>query len=358
MDKALSAAAGAPLEEAAAAQLLWQHAAVIKALPAETLAEAASDFHKSFTDANPGPGTFPVPGEISATRFRRPYLTAGHAAPSPQQDGPNTASIPPSGGITATDYTRGYLDAGHAADSPSNKADGGAPPAPGASNGSRVFYRNTARDGAKAAMQAMHDHIAQTFPDLCPMKEDPHSAPMPEPGPLPRPAGAAKAAEAATAPEQPEPQPEAVATAPEPEAVAKAMGASAPDLVKALAEVMSPVLAELTATRGQLAEAQELLKAQGETLAAQNATLATHGEVLDAIAGQPDPNGPHRGAPLQAGLAKAAVPAPLSPAQSSERAQLMVYDELHRTWRDSPDPTARLAAEQAMARMRGLPGAG
>jgi hypothetical protein len=81
--------------------------------------------------------------------------------------------------------------------------------------------------------------------------------------------------------------------------------------------------------------------------------------MLDAIAGQPDQNGPYRGAPLQQFPAgKAMAPTTLSPAQAAEQSQRMVYEELHRTWRESPDATARLAAEDAMAKMRGIPSGG
>jgi hypothetical protein len=379
MDKALSAATqpGDWLEDATKAQALWQHAATIKGLPPETADELGAEMHKAFADANPGPGTFPTPAELTPQRFRRPYITAGHAAPSPQQDGPNTAAIPESGGITATDYTRSYLEAGHAADSPQNKADGGAPPMPGASNSGRTFYRNTSRDNAKAAMQAMHDHIAQTFPDLCPMHGDPNASEPPKPNPLPRPAGSVKADESAPAAETPvakaakpaKPKKttadeglmtreEAIAwLASEPDILAKAAGAgaglSAPDVVKAaVADVMSPLLAELAAARAQLDGQAGLLEAQAKAQRKAN-------KYLDSIAGQPDQNGPYRGAPLQQFPAeKAMAPAAVSPAQAAEQAQRMVYEELHRTWRDSPDATARLAAEDAMAKMRGIPGGG
>jgi hypothetical protein len=60
-------------------------------------AEAA---HKSIPglEADPGPGTFrePVtPPEPGA--YDRPYLDAGHAAPSPQHQPPNAAPLPPQG---------------------------------------------------------------------------------------------------------------------------------------------------------------------------------------------------------------------------------------------------------------------
>lgn len=340
MGKALDAAATAPLPEAGAMQLLWQHALTLKGADPEIVSEVSGALHKAFADANPGPGTFPVPGELSAQRFRRPYITEGHAAPSPGQDGPNTAQVPPPGGISATQFNRDYLSDGHAADSPQNKADGGAPPKPGASNGGRVFYRNTARDNTRAAMQAMHDHIAATFPDLCAMNPGPEADPAPQPGPLPRPAGSSKAAKAEKPAKRRDPEP---AAARQPEPAAKAAGAASPDLVKAAVAEAAAGLA------GQLAETRQLLEAQAEVLKKQAA-------VLDAIAGQPDPASPYRGAALPYQGKTATAPAgPLSMAGAAEQAQAHVYAELYREWRESPDPAARLAAERAMEKMRGLP---
>lgn len=338
-DKALDAAASAPLEEAGAAQLLWQAAVTLKGADPEAVAEVSGALHKAFADANPGPGTFPTPGELSAQRFRRPYLTAGHAAPSPGQDGPHTAQIPESGGITAGQFNRDYISDGHAADSPSNKADGGDPPRPGASNASRLFYRNTARDNTRAAMQAMHDHIASTFPDVCAMKSDPEADPMPQPGPLPRPVGSAKNAK----PAKQDPEPAAPAVPGPAEPVAKAAGAAVPDLIKA-------AVAEATAgLSAQLAAATALLENQGKV-------LKKASKVLDAIADQPDPVSPYRGAALQQQNSKAAAPAgPLTMAGAAEQSQSMLYAELHQQSLNSPDPTTRLAAERAMEKMRGLP---
>jgi hypothetical protein len=343
-EKALDAAASAPLPEAGAMQLLWQHAITLKAADPEIVSEVSGALHKAFADANPGPGTFPTPGELSPQRFRRPYLTAGHAAPSPGQDAPHTAKIPPSGGITAGQFDRGYLDAGHAADSPQNKADGGDPPKPGASNGGRLFYRNTSRDNTRAAMQAMHDHIASTFPDVCAMKSDPEADPMPKPGPLPRPVGSAKEAKAG---KRRDPAP-ATAPAPaapvQPEAVSKAAGAMSPDIVKAaVAEAVTEALAARDAGyEEELRKLRKLIKSQGD--------------VLDAIADQPDPASPYRGAALPQNTKTTTAPAgPLTMAGAAEQSQAALYAELHREWLTTPDPTTRLAAERAMERMRGIP---
>jgi hypothetical protein len=341
MQKALEAAASAPLDQAGALNVLWQHAGTLKGADPEVVAEVSEALHKAFADANPGPGTAPTPGEITAQRFRRPYIAAGHAADSPQARGPNTASIPASGGITAGDYTRGYLGTGHAADSPANKGED-TPPKPGASNGGRVFYRNTARDNTKAAMQAMHDHIAQTFPDLCPMKDDPHADEPPSPNPLPVPARkTAKAVKAKANTGTPAEAP--AVQEPPAEPVVKASGAAQPDLVKAaVAEAVTEALSQRDTEYAD--ELRKLLK-----------TIKKQNTMLDAIASQPDPAGPYRGAPLQADERKTTAPAGLSMAGAAERSRQMVYEQLHAEWRNSPDPTTRLAAEKAMAQMREIP---
>ena len=75
-----------------------------------------------------------------------------------------------------------------------------APEVPGVP--SRVFYTRMQRENAQQAMRSMHDHIAATFPDLCPMHgpgrmgEPPsHARPVPVGVGGPVPHGATKAAE-------------------------------------------------------------------------------------------------------------------------------------------------------------------
>src|SRR6185437_10492577 len=118
-------------------------------------------------DANPGPGTAPTPAAVTPGQFKRPYLTAGRARPSFQQQGPNTATVP-TGQISATDYNRGLITGGHAADSPANKGAYDLVP-DGTGQLTRVKYTGIQRDNARQAMSVVHDHVAQTFPDLCPM---------------------------------------------------------------------------------------------------------------------------------------------------------------------------------------------
>lgn len=166
MQKALRDAGSAPLEEATKSTELWQHAETLKGTELEILDEIRFEAFKSYSDAQVGPGSFPKPTELNPTSFRRPLITADHQAPSPDHAGPNTHSVP-TDHIAANDFQRGPLTAGQAADSPANKSGVIEAPLP-VGEPSRVYYRNGMRDKAKSAMQAMHDHIAQTFPDLCP----------------------------------------------------------------------------------------------------------------------------------------------------------------------------------------------
>ena len=157
--KAFEAATSAPMGEfqqaAEKASQAWTAARILKSVPADLYEEVMAEAHKAFRDANPGPGSAPQPGEMSAQRYNRPYITAGHSAPSPDHDGPNKAPIHPEH-ISASDFSRGLITAGHAADSPENDMSRPEPvPAPAVPGvPSRVFYSNTQRQNAAQAMRA------------------------------------------------------------------------------------------------------------------------------------------------------------------------------------------------------------
>ena len=171
------------------------------------LADLRGAAYKAFRDANPGPGSFPEPGQISPTRFKRPYISDGHGAASPGYQGPHTAKIPEEGGIVSTDYQRPYLDAGHASESPDNQHTPGpmqAPPSTGVptSEPARGFMSSNGIASMQHSMNRMHDHISRRFPDVCPMEASLGIAsnPVPVPGGVPKPSkapGARKAAKAA-----------------------------------------------------------------------------------------------------------------------------------------------------------------
>ncbi len=158
-------------------------------------AEAREELHKAFEDAYPGTHASPK-DPPPATRFRRGYLRAGRA----RENASSTSKhLPrPGGGLEASDYRRPLITAGHEADAPANKAaeaivealaktlgveveearaavapllaKGDTKPAGGSST--RTFYTNAAKEQQRNAMQALHDHIARTFPDICPLDVD------------------------------------------------------------------------------------------------------------------------------------------------------------------------------------------
>jgi hypothetical protein len=186
--KAMDMSASGTMTEAARATKLWTHAQTLKSLRLADIMSLQAEAHKAFRDANPGVSSFPTPGHITAERYRRGPITAGHAALSPGQESPHTA-LAPSGQIDAGQFGRGFVQDGHAADSPANKGIG----VP-----TSVDYVPTIRENGEQAMRAMHDHVTQTFPDVCclgPESMGALSKPVPAPQGTPAP-HAAKAEQA------------------------------------------------------------------------------------------------------------------------------------------------------------------
>lgn len=370
--KALTATASAPLEMAQAAMHLWQHAETIKATSPEDLTDLRWDGFKSFMDAQSGPGSFPVPSELTATRFTRPLITPGHQATAPGSGEPRHGGVP-AGQASAAQFGRDYTEAGHAADSPQNTGQPGPAVTPPSQTGrpTRMFYRNTAKDQARQAMLAMHDHIAQTFPDLCPM-HGPGMAGEPPAGARPVPVG--KTAQPGTGAPQAVPEPAAEGTGPA--EVTKAAG----DTERArLAEAV--LSGDVTLASARLALGVEVPKAlapaeyvaelvQGPDIASVVADAVTKAvaplttkiaeqqKQLDDMADQPDPyTAPWRGGALPAAL-KALSPAPggqETAAMAQDRARAALQQELLETARCSPDPADREAAYSALFKMGGFP---
>lgn len=152
-----------------------------EAMEAHVMAEARADLHKMFKASNPmapehmtpvGPGKNPDP-----SRFTRPYISGGHAndsAKSGQHPRIPAASHVPA----ASQFTRGTIDAGHAADSPMNGSTGSTPsqsssmttPTKAPGEGKAVeadLTKAGARERAQAALIAVHDHLADEYPDAC-----------------------------------------------------------------------------------------------------------------------------------------------------------------------------------------------
>lgn len=326
--KALDAAANAPLEEAGRMTQLWQYASTLKAADGVMLDEIRDDMHKSFTDANPGPSTFPTPMELSPVRFRRPVIRDGHAVPGTDYDGPNTAPIPPSGGIHADEFNRGYLAGGHAADSPSNKNTAVMPAPVPTGSAQRTYYRNIQRDSARSAMEAMHDHIAQTFPDLCSMSgpgtggEEPVGA-----RPVPTPVGKAEKSD------------KKVKKAHQP-VVEKAATLDA-DLVKsAVVDALTPLAAQLELLTKALKDEQE-----------KNSKLAATVEELSNMA---DPTVTAFKGVAAPDALKSSTSVTSTVASAAERTQAALMAALNDQARHSPDPSEREAAWAKLYQMNGI----
>lgn len=325
-DTALDMASNGSLEDAMKAAKMWQDAVTLKGTDASVLEDIREDQYKAFKDANVGPASFPKPTELHATQFRRPALTAGQANAGPGHQGPNTHSVP-SGTISADQYMRGPLTAGQAADSPSNKSTATiAAPVP-AGEASRVYYRNTQRDSARSAMRTMHDHIAQTFPDLCPMAGPGQGGNAPEgQRPVPVPQLAGKAAETAPVVEA-EPVKKNKKSK-----VNKAVGMTAdanPELLK--------MMSDLAAQVGTLTKANKKLQ-----------------KTVDALADLPDPStAPFKGLAHKS-MSMAAPAAARTVADTAEQTRMMMLRELEMQFRSTPDPAEREAAWKALTKMRGL----
>jgi hypothetical protein len=401
--KAMDMAATGSLEEAARATALWTHAQTLKSVGIADMQALQEEAHKAFRDANPGVSSFPTPGHISAERFRRGSITAGHAADSPGHEGPHTAPVP-AGQISASQFGRSFIQDGHAADSPANKGQG----VP-----SRTEWVPTIRENAQAAMRAMHDHVAQTFPDVCALGPDEPHGIMSRPVPVPQgtpPVHAAKIADEEAAlskmsdlgeddvfkaqkklrkklgkkvlsgkmtvdearakigravaqkaggqttlgvtgalgmsgmksevvpaePAAPAPAATEAFKAMYPVQIVNGGGAGngfgvQPDVVKSAVEAAVEPLLE------RLASYEEIVKRQGE--------------ILDSLAGLPDPNV----AAFRGMAVKSARPAGMQTVpEIAERTQATLFRELEVQWRTNPDPVQREAAWRSLQKMRGM----
>ena len=371
--KAFDAAASSTLEEAREAAKMWQHALALKNADPVEIVSLRDEAHKMFCDANPGPGTFPEPGELMPGQFKRPYLTEGHANPSPGRGGSVDAKVPTED-VEAADFHRDHLDAGHASDSPSNKSH--TPiiaPAPLPPGMSRTYYRNAERDAARSAMTAMHDHIAHTFPDLCPM-EGPGSGGEPAMGarPVPIPSSANKSAKG-----------KKVLKKGRKGAVVKknvkrvksakdmvtksAVGSKVAPSTKKVAPKKSSVnksAARARLVKAAVAQATGPLSGQLKSVTKALKTAQRHNKKLqarvDTLGAMPDPReAPFRGVAQQTPsmLSKSAKPLPAGARSVAEYAEQVKLNEIRAMQEQarSHDPAEREAAWNVLMKMGGLP---
>jgi len=129
------------------------------------LADARALVHKAFSDLHHGAAV--AMKDVTPGQFQRPYLSAGHAPLSAPSSRP--ASVPPSSHVPdPDDFDRPLITAGHEAEAPGSRGDN-LDTTSVASGSSRHFYTTASREAARSALQALHDHIQATFPDMCPM---------------------------------------------------------------------------------------------------------------------------------------------------------------------------------------------
>jgi hypothetical protein len=164
--QALAAAETGEAEKAMALVRLAAAADMVKAADPGAVADGHAFLHKSFTDMYPSehitPSAPSAPG-----KFQRPYISAGHASDMASHKG--SANIPAGEHVIEPEqFQRGLITAGHESPSPANTADNNRV-APGSPRAARSYYSNAARDQARTALAAMHDHIAGAFPELCSM---------------------------------------------------------------------------------------------------------------------------------------------------------------------------------------------
>lgn len=162
-EKAVAATTLGDLEQAGEMLGLMGYAKVLKDSAVEDLVEVRAELAKGFSEAYPDVKL--TPGTISPGQFQRIALTDGHARLSTGQSSPTSVSVP-TDQIEASDFERGPLTGGHAAPSPGNVKDAARP---SSSMPARTFYTRAGREAAMNAMVSMHDHIARTFPSICPM---------------------------------------------------------------------------------------------------------------------------------------------------------------------------------------------
>jgi len=367
--KAFDMAASAPMDKAQEAALLWQQVVTLKNTDPAVLEELKSEAYKAFQDANPGPGTAPTPTTISPTRFNRGYLTAGHAATSPGHDGPNSATVPASGGISAADYQRGFLSAGHGADSPANSTSRPEPIQAPAVTGTptRTFYSNLGRDNARQAMSAMHDHIAQTFPDLCPaFTGSPYQnqTPPPEPRPVPTGVGMPTPHTAPTT-KTDDPENERKMLKKQRRRLERAVLAGEMTLDAARTELASlihpaePIVekaSEAEVTKAVTLDVDTVQSMITKAVAERDAQIVKLQQQIEALANEPEPGGPYRGVALGAPTVTktSAAPEALPSMGHAERAQQFLFNALREQWRNDPDPTQREVALAELMKMSGI----
>jgi len=148
-------------------------AALRRAHSAKVLNRARRQIRKTFTDAYPNVSLHPAT-QITPGQFRRPYIQVGraplNATGGVPVEAPAATHVP-----SPTQFHRDLITAGHQAGSPS--AAGNNNPVLPTTGSGRDIYAGAAKVAAVNALAALHDHIAATSPDTCPMAPSRHVMP-------------------------------------------------------------------------------------------------------------------------------------------------------------------------------------
>ena len=163
---AAAAAAAGKTTEAGRLTALVGAAQAVKSMHPAAVEDGRALLHKAFQDMYPTEHIKPGDG-VKPGQFQRPYLSGPTASEDATDRG--SPNIPPSHHTPEPEqFDRPLITAGHEAESPANTGDNNRV-APGSPSAARTYYSNSSREQARVALQSMHDHIAATFPDLCPM---------------------------------------------------------------------------------------------------------------------------------------------------------------------------------------------
>lgn len=343
--KAFEAASGGTMEEALAAAKRLENVSTLTQTPDYLLDELHREDHAAFKALNPVEAHTMSPGTITPGQFRRPYQTSGTARPSGQHAGPNTGP----GGfgeVMPQDFDRGYLSAGRADASPSGSGGTTAvPPPPRSGTLSPVQLTGALRANAQQAMRAMHDHVAQTFPDICPMHGpgDTSGTPVNHGIPAVGKSGGKSKKSKRTSQEFIGKAATVQNGVDDLSGVDMLIKSFGPDVIKgAVDEALAPVLE-------RLAQTEAALKAQRKA----NKSLETQ---LDKMASLPDPFvAPFKGEAYDAVMkTSGSLVGSVDPTGVAARVQTMVQNELAMQARESTDPMQREAALNALYKMRGI----
>ncbi|MFJ6054480.1 hypothetical protein [Streptomyces sp. NPDC092307] len=357
-EKAFDAAVKSSLEDASQATQLWTHAATLQNSDRELVARVRREFHERFKEANAGLGPLPEPGQLTADRFRRPYLSEGRAIPGTDYRGPHRADLP-NQPVDASRFRREYLTEGHAAPSPGS-GEGPAPVPPPAVSGSPERVQFDELEAVRSAMRALHDHISISFPALCPMQDGPGLCGTPPVGsrpvatPMGTPVPGPKTASDSPSPllaEQSLVQAEVagptgwagslVHEAEWPEGRPDVQDSGCGDVVTALEWLRLEVTSELKMMAEALDEVRSLVRSMADPADAP----------LD-VPVSPPPDPPQPGDVVA--LAVKAAGAGPDQSDPTQRARLLVLRELDQQCRTSSDPAQRESAWDALHRLRGL----